>query len=216
IVEIVISSVTNQEEELAVLKIRKQVFEQEMGIAVDPLRGGSQKHALHLLARSEPESEVVAALSVVETTDNYQLHERYGLNFASHVRVARYTQLAVAKPYRGLGIPLILTLEANRRFVAPEQFQYTWLLYKAERAAASSFCQLLEFTPGDRCFQSEYGHSRMLLRNEFTHRSIQAVCRAEQYLQDLLKSSSISVRSKPETGEPVQHSLSLPDLATHG
>src|SRR5262249_8415214 len=151
--------------------------------SVDCLRGYSQKNMLHLLARAGPEREFIAALSVVETSANDQLHERYGLNFASDVRVARYTQLAVAKPYRGLGIPFILTLEANRRFVAPGQFQYTWLLYKAERASVSSFCRLLDFTSSDNCLQSEYGYCRVLLRDEFSPRSKRAVHQAERYLK---------------------------------
>src|SRR5262249_2132753 len=158
----------------------------EMGVSVDRLSGFSQKHVLHLLARAEPAREVIAALSVVETSDNWRLHERYGMNFPAQARVARYTQLAVAQPYRGMGIPLLLKLEANRRFIAPGQFHYTWLLYKAERAIASSFCQLLDFVPSEEFFKSEYGYSRVLLRDESPTHSIHTICRAKQYLQNLL------------------------------
>jgi GNAT superfamily N-acetyltransferase len=184
--EIVISPVTNEEDELAMLKIRQQVFERELGIVVECLRGFSQKHIRHLLARTGPGREVVAVLSVVETSNDHQLHERYGLNFPPGVRVARYTQLAVAKPYRGLGIPLMLILEAHRLFVTG-QFHYTWLLHKAESAAASSFCRLLDFAPSARLFQSEYDYSRVLLRNESSAHSTYAIRRAEKYLQQLLK-----------------------------
>jgi hypothetical protein len=54
---------------------------------------------------------------------------QYGLRFDPHARVARYTQLVALKPYRGMNMPLRLILEGHRRFVAPGQFDYTWLLW---------------------------------------------------------------------------------------
>jgi hypothetical protein len=204
--EIVVSSVTNDEEQFEMLRFRRQIFEQELGITVNSLDGLPPEKAHHLLARAGPAGEVIAALSVVDTTDDRQLHERYGMNFPSQVRVARYTQLAVVKPYRGLGITLMLILEANRRFLAG-QFKYTWLLYKADRAAVSSFCRLLAFSPGDQPFETEYGYSRVLIRNESALNAPRSLYQAEQYLQGLFRSLSLSIRSDEDPCE-----LALPSV----
>jgi hypothetical protein len=196
--EIAVSPVTNEEDELKMLKLRKEVFGNELGLMVESLNGLSHRRAQHLLVHAEPGREAVACLSLVDTSDDHQLHRLYGLNFAPQMRVARYTQLAVAKPYRGLGIPLMLVLEAHRRYVVAKRFDYTWLLYKAERAANSSFCRLLDFIPSDERFQSEWGYSRILLRDEFAEHSAPVIRRAERHLQRLLESYSLSVRSEPD------------------
>ena len=195
--KITISTVTNEEDKLKVLNLRKEVFENELGLVVDCLNGLSQKQGQHLLAHTDPHREAVACLSLVDTSDDHELHRRYGLNFAPKTRVARYTQLAVAKPYRGLGIPLMLVLEAHRRYVVAKRFDYTWLLYKAERAADSSFCRLLGFIPSDELFQSEWGYSRILLRDELVEHSANAIRQAERRLQRLLESYSNQAGSAP-------------------
>jgi hypothetical protein len=82
--------------------------------------------------------------------------------------VARYTQLAVLKPYRGLNLPVRLILEAHRTFVRPKEIRYTWLLFDAARARTSSLCQLLGFSASSRRFLTEYGCSRALTRDEST------------------------------------------------
>jgi hypothetical protein len=79
---------------------------------------------------------------------------------------ARYTQLAVAPAYRGLNIPMALLREAHVRFVRPGGFDYTWLLFPADRAASSSLCRHLPFGSGARIVSTEYGRSRVLVRNE--------------------------------------------------
>jgi len=198
IVEITVSSVTNEEDELKMLNLRKEVFKNELGLVFDCLNGLSRKQGQHLLAHTDPHRVAVACLSLVDTSDDHELHRCYGLNFAPQARIARYTQLAVAKPYRGLGIPLMLFLEVHRRYVVAKRFDYTWLLYKAERAANSSFCQLLDFIPSDERFQSEWGYSRVLLRDEFAEHSAIVIRRAERHLQRLLESYSLSVRSEPD------------------
>ena len=185
--QIVIEPVTNNEGEAAMLRIRQQVFEREMGIPSELLRMPEDARLLHLLARVEPNENPVAALTVIETTGHHQLHQSYGLRFDSGGRVARYTQLAVLKPYRGMNIPLMMMLEAHRRFVAPGQFHFTWLLFDAERAASSSMCRLLAFTPSAQTYRSEYGCSRALVRDERTPRAGQAIRHAEQYLEQSLK-----------------------------
>ncbi|HKX29421.1 MAG TPA: hypothetical protein VJ302_17145 [Blastocatellia bacterium] len=204
--EIAISSVTNGEEEFEMLNLRKEVFETELGIVVDSLCGLAQKQAQHLLVHAEPCREAVACMSLVDTSDDHQLHRRYGLNFAPQARIARYAQLAVARPYRGLGIPLMLILEAHRRYAVAKRFDYTWLLYQAERAAGSSFCRLLDFVPSDNRFQSEWGDSRILLRDESAAGSTSATRRAERHLQRFLESYSLSVRFEPD-GRSSERSL---------
>jgi hypothetical protein len=188
--EIMIEPVTNDEDEAAMGRIRQQVFEREMGIALARFAVLDSSSSFHLLARVKRTGETVAALSVVNTSGDDELHEGYGLKFSSVARVARYRQLAVLRPYRGLNIPLRLMLEAHRRFVAPGKFDYTWLLFDAERAASSLMCKWLAFMPGERAFATEYGRSRTLLRDESTPRSAQAIWRTEQHVWQMMKLSS--------------------------
>lgn len=185
--EITIEPVVNIEDEVAMSRIREQVFERESGISLARLAAVNNPSSFHLLARVEPDGAVVAALSVVETSADRELHAGFGLEFPSVARVARYTQLAVLKPYRGLNIPLMLVLEAHRRFVAPGKFDYTWLLFDAERAASSLMCKWLAFTPGERTFPSEYGMSRALVRDERVPQSEQATWYAELFIEQMLK-----------------------------
>jgi GNAT superfamily N-acetyltransferase len=178
--EITIKPVAEGEEREALL-LRQEVFERELGLALEPLSLAAQPHALHLLAWAEPGGAPAAALSVVDTSGEQQLYERYGLGFPPQARTARYTQLAVRQSYRGLDLPLRLICEAHRRFVAPGGFAYTWLLFAAGRAAASSFCRRLAFTPSERAFWSEYGLSRSLVRDEnapHARQAMQAVARS--------------------------------------
>jgi len=185
--EIIIESVTTDENEGAMLRIRLEVFQREMGIEPGRLTVPDSSRSFHLIARAGPVSDAVAALSVVDTSGHHELHEGYGLRFHVRARVARYTQLAVLRPYRGMNIPLMLMLEAHRRFVAPGQFDYTWLLFDAHRAASSLMCKWLGFAPGEGAFESEYGLSRTLLRDERAPQSEQAICRTEQYVEQMLK-----------------------------
>src|SRR5205809_5687546 len=131
--EITIEPVVTSENEVAMLRIRQQVFEHEMGITLTRLAGRGNSAPFHLLARDR-DGDPAAALSVVDTSGDHELHESYGLKLHVGARVARYTQLAVLKPYRGVNVPLMLMLEAHRRFVTPGQFDYTWLLFDAQRA----------------------------------------------------------------------------------
>jgi len=185
--EIQIETVTNPEDEAAMLRIRQQVFGHEMGIALAQLTEPVDANSFHLLARIVPQGDAVAALSVVNTSGNETLHQGYGLAFPSGARVARYRQLAVLRPYRGLNIPLMLLVEAHRRFVGPSQFDYTWLLFDAERARSSLLCKWLAFTPGERIFASEYGRSRTLLRDERAPQSEQAIWWTEQCVGQMMK-----------------------------
>jgi len=150
---------------VAAAQIRSEVFGRELRCRIaNPI--DASKPSLHLLARIQPIGKPIAALSVVDTTGDTGLHESYALPFGSRARVARYTQLAVLKPYRGRHVPLRLILEAHWSFVVPERFEYAWLLFNADRARDSSLCRLLGFRPGADTFESEYGRVRTLSREE--------------------------------------------------
>src|SRR5687767_6051637 len=125
--EIVIEQVISNYDKAAAWRIRTAVFESEMGIELVRLETPENAFSLDLLARVEPEGEAVAALRVVDTTTDKELHQRCQLAFDSSMRTARYTQLAVLKPYRGMDIPLMLMLEAHRQFVRPGGFDVSWL-----------------------------------------------------------------------------------------
>ncbi len=188
--EITIEPVVNIKDEVAMFRIREQVFKREMGISLARLTALDNSCSFHLLARVNSDGDAVAALSVVDTSGRHELHECYGLRFHDGARVARYTQLAVLRPYRGMNIPLMLMLEAHRRFVAPVQLDYTWLLFDAHRAASSLMCKWLGFAPGEGAFDSEYGLSRTLLRDERAPQSEHAIWRTEQYFEQMSKAFS--------------------------
>lgn len=163
--EIIIEVATNDREMAAIRRVRSQVFAREMGVAL-PAISADHTAVFHLLARSKAGGEVVAALSVVETSGDDELHQRYGLDFPPGARIARYTQMAVLRPFRGLDLPLKLILEVHRRFIAPGLFDYTWLLFDAGRAASSNLCRRLSFEQGAQVSLTEYGRSRVLVRDE--------------------------------------------------
>lgn len=164
--KLVINQVASKEDMAAMFRIRQEVFERERGIVLTQLQVFDQTNALHLLVREEHSGKPAAALTVVETSGDYRLHETYGLNFDPQVRTARYTQLAVLEQYRGMDIPLWLVFESLQRFVVPGKFGYSWLLFDAERSLVSSFFRRLAFTPSLQTFQSEYGLCRSLVRDE--------------------------------------------------
>jgi hypothetical protein len=180
---IIIKPAIGGEDKTAMLRIRQAVFEQEQGIALARLRECDRTNALHLLAWAEPGGAPVAALSVVDTSGEDELHRSYGLRFDPSARTARYTQLAVLKPYRGMDIPLRMILAAHHQFIIPNQFDYTWLLFDARRAASSSLCRHLAFIPSTHTFPSEYGLSRALVRDEHAPRSERAIRQVERYLE---------------------------------
>jgi len=181
--EIIIEPAIGASEMAAIRRVRRHVFAREMGITLPPITA-DHTAAFHLLARHGAGGEVVAALSVVETGGDGELHQRYGLDFPPGARVARYTQLAVLRPFRGLGLPLKLILEAHRRFVAPGLFDYTWLLFDAERAASSDLRRRLAFKPGEQVYVTEYGRSRALTRDEASPLARAAIRRAAEFVTE--------------------------------
>jgi hypothetical protein len=179
--DIVIEQITSSEDVTAMLEVWQQVFEREMGIV--PPRDGSSSGVSHLLARLEQSGEPVGTLSVVDTSAQYQLHESLGLKFGPQARVARFTHLAVLRPYRGNNIPLAMMLEAHRRVVVPGEFDYTWLLFNVERASGSFLSRLLGFNPLPQTFVSEYGCRCPLVRDERTPEAKFVIRQAERYLK---------------------------------
>jgi hypothetical protein len=178
-----IEPVASEEHKIAMLWVRQQIFEREMGMTHGQLSDPDQPGAFHLLGVELPDTEPIAALSVVLTSDDYKLHENYNLRFNMGARVARYSQLAVLKPYRKLNLSLRLILEAHRKFIIPNKVDYTWMLFDAERVASSPVSKRLAFIPSKEAFRSEFGYSRSLVRDERTFRSGRAIQETEQYLE---------------------------------
>jgi hypothetical protein len=159
-----IEPVTTSSSAAAAAYVREQVFVREQNLIVPPLATRDASQELTLIALSGTRPKPVAALTVMETSGDDQLHQRLGLVFPPGTRVARFAQLAVLKPYRGLNIPVKLILEARRLFVGPRNIDYTWLLFDAVRAETSTFCNMLGFRASAEVLATEYGLSRVLLR----------------------------------------------------
>jgi hypothetical protein len=179
--DIVIGQIESSEDIDPMLEVWKEVFEREMGIVL-PRDYASSKTA-HWLARLEQTREPVGTLSVVDTSDEHQLHKSLGLRFNPQAKVARFTHLAVLRPYRGKNIPLAMMLEAHRRMIVPDQFEYTWLLFDVEKAANSFLSRQLGFTLLPQTFVSEYGCRCPLVRNERSQEAARVIRRAESYLK---------------------------------
>jgi hypothetical protein len=128
----------------------------------------------------------------MDTTNETDLSVRYGLCLHPGARTARYTQLAVAKPYRGMNLPLMLILKAHYYFVVPGGFTHTWLLFDAERAASSSLCARLCFSASERAFHSKFGVTRLLVRDERSAFCDQAIRQTQQYLVEVAQKNGRS------------------------
>lgn len=166
-----IQPVTNPTTEAAAAYVREEVFGREWRLEVPRLTDCEPGRRMTLVACRETDGEPAAALTVLDTTGDEALHHRLGLRFQKDERIARYTQLAVLKPYRQQGIPVSLVQEAHRLFVGPGRFGHSWLLFDAGRAKSAAFCTVLGFRPGRETFETEYGRTRVLLRDEAAGRS---------------------------------------------
>src|SRR5262245_6292287 len=138
--------------------VRTQVFGVEHGLSFGPLPGPGDKRAWHFLARDG--QDAIGALSVLDTTGDSQVHQRYGLTFGEHERVARYAQLAILKPYRKRGIFKMLLDTAQRTVIRPNGFVFGWLLYPAGRVRSSELTQGLGFTASNPLLTTEFGPCR--------------------------------------------------------
>src|SRR6476620_4064960 len=110
--DISIEKIQNSDDVAAMLDVWRQVFEHEMGIVLS--YSDETANTSHWLARLVRSREAVGTLSVVNTSGQHQLHESLGLRFEPEKQVARFTHLAVLKPYRGMNVPLAMMLEAHR------------------------------------------------------------------------------------------------------
>lgn len=180
--DIFIERVTSGSDREAMLEVWAQVFEREMGIALTPGEVADNGHSAHLIARLGPGGIAVGTLSVVDTSDDLRLQESYNLSFDAGALSARFMHLAVLRPFRGMNIPLMMTLEAHRRVIASRRYDYTWLLFDAERAPTSFLSRRLGFTPKADVFISEYGRRCPLVRDERAAESARAIQRAEEFI----------------------------------
>jgi hypothetical protein len=190
----IIEMATNEEDLVSMRRIRRQVFEYEMGLALPALSAPESAAAAHVIARAEATREPVAALTVVDTTNETDLCGHYGLCLHSNARTARYTQLAVVKPHRGMNLPLMLILKAHYHFVVPCGFTHTWLLFDAKRAANSSLCAHLGFSASERVFHSQFGVNRLLVRDEQSAFCEQAIRQTQQYIAAVAQSPHCDYR----------------------
>ena len=165
-------------------RVREHVFVREWRLALPRLNEEDSERQLTIVARDEFTQEPVAALTVIETTGDAELHDRLGLCFPAGERAARYTQLAVLEPYRGMNFPIRLILAAQRRFVDPQKIHHTWLLFNAERAKHSSLCNLLGFDVSRDAFLTEYGRSCVLRRDESSPRAAFCDASARAWLNE--------------------------------
>lgn len=180
--KIIIERVASEHDEAAMRHIRGEIFEREIGIKLAPPEVQDRNSIAHLLARMQTSREPVGTLSVIDTSGDQELHAACGLRFEPQARVARFMHLAVLKPYRGMNVPLMMMLEAYRRIIIPQRFDYTWLLFDVERAATSFLCQRLGFTPTPDTFISEYGCRCPLVRDERAPQAMKIIEQAERYL----------------------------------
>jgi hypothetical protein len=180
----IISPVTTEDDQEAVMYLKHQVFSVEMGVPMSKLKLPETSTALELLAREELSGIPIAALTLLETSGDKSIHRKYNLAFRPDARSVRYTQLCVLRAFRGRSLPIRLILEGHRLLVEPGEFDYSWLLFNAQLASTSLLCRLLKFSPGAFSFKSEIGRSRVLFRNEHLQDCKDAIRRAESILVD--------------------------------
>ena len=181
--KIFIDAVTGIEDESEMRRIRREVFERELGIRRVPPDMSDATAVGHVLARAHPGGEAVGVMTVLDTSGDGRLRDGYNLGFEPGARAARFTHLAVLKPFRGRNVPLLMALEAHRLFVAPGGYDYTWLLFDAGRAAESFLSRWLGFAPRAEVFVSEYGRRCPLVRDERGEDAAAALRRAALFLE---------------------------------
>src|SRR5437899_10294058 len=140
--------------------IRKQVFTEECGYTLVPLPPPGSPRAWHLIARDG--CDAIGTLSIVESTGDRRLHERYRLAFEQSQRIARYCQLALLKPYRKRGAFELLLDTAEKSVVLPNRFAVVWLLYPAAYAQSSALVRRLGFNVNAPIFTTELGRCQVL------------------------------------------------------
>src|SRR2546423_14598881 len=110
--KIIIEAVTSGEAESAMWRVRRDVFEREMGIKLAPDGAREDGKISHLIARVHPGREAVGTLSVIDTSGDERLHESHNLGFEPGARVPPFTHPAVLRPRRATAIPEMTSIEA--------------------------------------------------------------------------------------------------------
>jgi len=159
-----IEAVTTGRQRAEMSEIRKQVFTVECGFSCKPAPGSGESGVWHFLARDN--GVAIGTLSIVDTTGDHDLHQRFGLMFGARERVARYAQLAILKSYRGRGIFELLIENAQSTIIRPGGFAVGWLLYPAARARSCRLTQSLGFTAEAPLLATEFGVCNVLMRRE--------------------------------------------------
>ena len=159
-----IEAVTTNQQWAEMLGIRTQVFTIERGFSFKPLPGPEETGVWHFLARDN--HDAIATLSVVDTTGDSRVHQRYRLHFGRNDRIARYAQLAIIKPYRKRDIFKALLEAAETAVIRPNRFVVGWLLYPAAQARSSMLIRSLGFTVEAPLLTTEFGKCHVLVRRE--------------------------------------------------
>jgi GNAT superfamily N-acetyltransferase len=159
-----IEAATSTQQWTVMSAIRTQVFTAEYRLSFRPYPGPGWTGVWHFLARDNEDG--VGTLSVVDTTGDHSLHERYRLSFGKNERIARYAQLAILRPYRKRGILQMLIEAAQNTIIRPNGFAVGWLLYPAARATSSVLTERLGFTAEAPVLMTELGRCRVLIRRE--------------------------------------------------
>jgi hypothetical protein len=183
VMKIKLEAVSNIEREAEAARVRREVFGTDWAIELSRTAANDFTRPNQVIARVLPDDEVVATVTILDTTGNAALHQKYGLPFGAFDRVARYTHMAVLKPYRGLNLPLYMLLEARQLYIIPGGFTHTWLLFQADRALSSTFCTTLGFSAATQVVHGEQGRCRVLMRDEKSHEAHVADMQARCFLK---------------------------------
>jgi len=162
--DVLIEPVTTNQQWAEMLGVRTQVFTIEGGFSFKPLPGPREKGIWHFLARDN--HDAVGTLSIVDTTRDSKLHQRYKLCFRENDRVARYAQLAILGPYRKSGIFEMLMETAQRTVIHPNEFTAGWLLYPAAQVRSSRLTRCLGFAAQSPLLSTEFGVCHAMVRRE--------------------------------------------------
>lgn len=157
---------TTREQWDTICSIRKQVFTSEWGFQYGKLDPPGQPGVWHAIASDSDCGKAVGTLSVVDTTQETGLHNRYHLPFGCNDRSARYAQLAILKPSRKLGILNLLIDAVQDRIVRPNGFDFGWLLYPSASTSASVLSSQLGFLAVSPILNTEFGVCRAFVRRE--------------------------------------------------
>ena len=175
-----LEAATTDQQWAEMMAVRTQIFAKECGFSFKALPGPGETGVWHLLVRDN--DHVVGTLSVVETTGDHQVHERYGLQFPDSDRVARYAQLAILKPYRKRGIFEMLMESAQRTVLRPKRFAAGWLLYPASQGSS---CRLasLGFTAETPLVATDFGICHVLVWRESSFPRVNSIGRSRRVVE---------------------------------